>query len=41
LTDEEDKKIQKLKFDSIYLTDESLVEKENSIRGEKFKIRCL
>jgi len=41
LTDEEDKKIQKLKFDSIYLTDKSLVEKENSIRGEKFKIRCL
>jgi len=28
-------------FDSIYLNDKSPVEKENSICGEKFEIRCL
>jgi hypothetical protein len=33
--------MQRLKFDSIYLIDESPVEKENSIGGEKSKIRCL
>jgi hypothetical protein len=38
---EEVKKYKDWKFDSIYLTDESPVEKENSIWGEKSKIRCL
>jgi len=35
-------KIQELKFDSIFLTGESPVDKENSIlEEEKSKIRCL
>ena len=34
-------KIQRLKFHNISLTDESLVDKENSRKKEMSKIRCL
>jgi hypothetical protein len=37
----EGSKIQRLKFDNIFFTDESLVDKENLFEKEKSKIRCL